>query len=222
MSSMKKRIVVTAVTAAMGTLLSLPAAAGTSVDGRYGLLGWGEGFGLQLALPLSDNTALRFRLTDTDWDGDEQYSDVTYDLHYKLRTSGVIFDWRPGSGIFFLSGGLLYNHKHEFYGTATGNLTIGSFSGNATVRADVEWDRKTAPYIGLGWGNVGLQKHKGLAWSVELGIGFVGDLDVRLAQTGGSVTIPPGDLAAEQRDLEDDLDFMRRYPMISFGLGYSF
>lgn len=220
MSAMKKKAVQAAVAAAMGALMSLPAAA-SSVDGRYGLFGWGEGFGIQFAMPLSDRSALRFRLTDTDWDGDEEYSDVDYNLSYKLRTSGVIFDWRPGSGIFFLSGGLLYNHKHEFYGTATGDINVnGTTRTNVSLRADVEWDRKTVPYIGLGWGNVG-QKHKGLAWSVELGIGFVGDLDVRLTQTSGA-TISANDLAAEQRDLEDDLDFMRRYPMISFGLGYSF
>jgi hypothetical protein len=221
MPAFKQRITGIALAATVCAALPLAAnAEGMSVDARYGLFGWGEGFGIEFAGAVGQNAALRMRLTDTDTDNDETYSGVAYSLSYTLRTAGVIFDWRPGGGVFHLSAGLLYNDSQELKGTAAGSLDIGNNTYDATVRADVDWDRKVSPYFGLGWGNLG-QRGKGLAWSVELGIAVTDDPDVTLTQTAGT-SIPASDLSTEADELESDLDFMRRYPMISVGLGYSF
>jgi hypothetical protein len=207
---------------AAGSLFSAAASAEVTVDARYGLIGWGDGAAVEVAFNAAPNAAIRLMVSDTDNKYDETYSDVRYDATYKLRTAGLFFDWRPASGVFFLTGGLIHASKNELIGTATGQATIDGVStaANATLRAEITWDKKTVPYFGVGWGNVGTP-NKGLAWSVNLGVAFVGDLDVHLSGTNlGTVTT--ANLGNEERDIEDDLTVMRRLPMAHFGLGYTF
>jgi hypothetical protein len=215
-----KRYLAAAVLSA-GSFLSAAASAEVTVDARYGLIGWGEGAALEVAFNAAPNAAIRLMVSDTDNDYDETYSDVRYDANYKLKSVGVFFDWRPASGVFFLTGGLIHNSKHELKGTATGNVHIGgaTTTSDAIVTADITWDKKTVPYFGVGWGNVGTP-NKGLAWSFNLGVAFVGDLDVRLTESTGAVSA--ANIGQEERDIEDDLTVMRRLPMAHFGLGYTF
>ncbi len=209
-----------ATSALLGLLLPFAARADVTVDARYGLLGWGRGAGVEIATPAASNLSLRLAATDTDRDYNHSYSDVSYNLNYKLQTVGLLLDWRPTSGIFHLTGGLLYDNKQSLIGTAVGNVTInGTSYPNANVKAAVTWNDRVVPFFGLGWGNVGTGK-KGLAWSADLGVGFVGNAGVKLTESTG--TVSQSDLNAEQDNLQHDLRFMRRYPMASFGLGYTF
>lgn len=209
---------------AAGSLLSAAASAEVTVDARYGLIGWGEGAALEVAINAAPNAAVRLMVSDTDNDYDETYSDVRYDASYKLRTAGVFFDWRPASGTFFLTGGLIHTSKNELVGSASGSTNVGGemTAATATLRAEITWDKKTVPYFGVGWGNVGTP-NKGLAWSVNLGVAFVGDLDVHLSgENLGLGADEQTRLGNEERDIEDDLAVMRRLPMAHFGLGYTF
>lgn len=194
------------------------AKADTTVDARYGLFGWSAGGGLEVATKLSDHTSAKLLLTDTNRNYTDTYSDVDYHLNYKLRTAGLLLDWRPGGGVFHLTGGLLYNDRQSMVGTASGNVDVnGTTYTNVGVKAEVTWDQRVIPFVGLGWGS----RSKGFAWSVDAGIGFGGNINVKITQTSGT-HIDQGQLDAEEDDAKDDLDFMRRQPMISFGLGWTF
>jgi hypothetical protein len=215
---MKRSLAVTAL--ALGSLLPLAASAETAVDARYGLFGWGEGFGLEVAFSAAKNGGARLTFSDTKNDYDKTYSDVSYALNYKLRTVGLLFDWRPAAGTFFLTGGLMYNNKNSLDGTASGDVTInGTLYHGVSLKAEVTWDRKIAPFFGVGWGNVGTP-NKGLSWSANLGIAFIGDLNVKLTDNTGQVS--PTDRGTKERSIEDDINAMRRTPMANIGIGYTF
>jgi hypothetical protein len=199
---------------------SAMAMADTTVDARYGLFGWSAGGGLELATTLSDRTSARLVLSNTDRNYTDTYSDVDYHLNYKLRTAGLLLDWRPGGGVFHLTGGLLYNDRQSMVGEATGHVTVnGTDYSNANVKATVTWDKRVLPFVGLGWGNHGTGS-KGFAWSVDAGVGFGGNINVKITDSTG--TVSQSDLNAQQDSTKDDLDFLRRQPMISFGLGWTF
>lgn len=109
----------------------------------------------------------------------------------------------------------------------TGPVTIGgqTFTPNEVGRLDgeVEFD-KSAPYAGLGWGNA-VAKGKGLGFNFELGAVLQGSPEVALTSTGGTLSGNPtlqARLAAEEQEIEDDLDSLKVYPVISFGVSYQF
>lgn len=198
--------------------MPLRAAAEVFVDARAGATGWGAGYGLDVGFNTSDNTNLRLSFTNSDRDWDETYDGVDYRGDYKLRTISGLVDWRPMSGVFHLTFGVLYTDKNDLSITATGtNLEIGNNTYNTTVTGRLDYERNWGPYVGVGWGNMG-QKEKGFLWTVDLGVAFMGDFDVVLSAPG----VTDSDLRLEAEDIEDDLRFMRQLPMITAAIGWRF
>jgi hypothetical protein len=61
--------------------------------------------------------------------------------------------------------------------------------------------------------------------SLDAGVVFQGSLDVALTSTGGSLSGDPdlqAALAAEEAQLEDDIDEFDLYPVLALGVGYRF
>lgn len=56
-------------------------------------------------------------------------------------------------------------------------------------------------------------------FSANLGVMFAGSPKVELTAPDN---IPAGDVEAERKQLEDDLDWLNIYPVLSLGLSYQF
>ena len=158
---------------------------------------------------------------------DEEADDIDYDIDLNLFSGAVLLDWHPFAGTFRISGGFLLN-KNELDMDARPNepVEIGDQEYAAadvgTLSGDLDF-RSVAPYVGIGWGNaVGEDKRWGFV--CDLGIVFQGSPDADLAATGPIASDPTfqADLAREEENLEDDLDFFKYYPVISFGISYKF
>jgi hypothetical protein len=206
---------------ALALLAALPlrAAAEVFVDARAGGMGWGLGYGFDVGVNTSDNTSVRLGFTNADRDWDRTYDNVDYTGDYKHRTWSGLVDWRPMSGVFHLTFGLLYADKNDLEISATGTaLEIGSGTYNTTLTGRMEYDRDWGPYAGVGWGNMG-KKDKGFMWTADLGVAFLGGVNVHLTS---STPVPDSDLRAEEQKLEDDLRFLRWIPMISAAVGWRF
>lgn len=158
---------------------------------------------------------------------DEEEDDVDYDVDLNLFSGSALLDWHPFAGTFRISGGLLLN-KNELEMDARPNepVEIGdqeyAASEVGTLSGDLDF-RSVAPYVGIGWGNaVGEDKRWGFV--CDLGIVYQGSPDADLEATGpiASDATFQADLAREEENLEDDFEFLKYYPVISFGISYKF
>jgi len=165
---------------------------------------------------------VRLGITNADNDWTDTYDNINYKADYRLRTVSGLFDWRPMSGVFHLTAGAVYTSKNEPSLLASGSgLDIGGtiYPGTVTITGQVQFDRDWGPYIGMGWGNLG-RKEKGLLWSLDVGVAFVGDISVHLTESTG--TVSPGDLRSEEQHLKDELRLMRYLPSLTAAVGWRF
>lgn len=133
-----------------------------------------------------------------------------------------MIDVYPFDGGFRISaGGRSNGNKGRVLATPSGPVTI---NGNTYTPAQVgtlsgkAGTKNFAPMLTVGYGG-GIRP--GLAFGVDAGAMFQGS--VRLHDfTASNAMIRPQDIEAERRDLQDDIDGYKVYPVLQFSLGYRF
>lgn len=219
-----KRIIVAAALSA----LVAPAYADLTVNGKLSTLG--SGLEVAFPLPVLTSTDARFGFNTFSY-GFQQTTtsggnSTDYDGDLNLQSLQALVDWHPFAGSFRMSGGVVYN-GNKFSMTArptNGQIAVGGGTyfpaGNAAVNATVDFS-KVVPYLGFGFGRT--PKNTGLSFTSDIGIMFQGSPNATVTTTG----IPDaGNLAADtaqaKADLEAALKNFTVYPVISFGIGYTF
>jgi hypothetical protein len=162
----------------------------------------------------------------------------------KLQNSGVMVDWFPFRGSFRLSGGAtVFNNKGV---TATVNEPSGSSftlgndkyyaaSGGITGTGVFKLGGNAGGRVSFGWGNLVPKKGHHFSFDTELGIEFVSKPTVALGFSGnyctstcngensqpiaGNATFA-ADVASEQAKLQNDVNFLSFYPIVSVGIGW--
>lgn len=207
------------IVAGMGLLIAVAAPAAVAEVG-LGIKAGTLGVGVEGTFALAGGLNLRAGVNNYTYGYSDSASDINYDIDLELESYALLLDWHPFSGTFKLTAGLLSNKNHVVMrATPAGPVTIGGNTQNAgTLRGEVNF-KKTAPYAGLGWGNAA-GKTRGFGFSAELGVLFQGAPDVTL--TSSNPAVPQSDLDAEAREIENDLDDLKAYPVISFGFSYQF
>lgn len=166
---------------------------------------------------------------------DYEETDTTYDGDVNLFNISTLVDYYPfkKSG-FHLSAGLVFTDNGAD-GTATpssdGTIEIGGEPFDAdelgSVDADVSLTSDVAPYLGIGWGNP-VAKSKNLGFWFNLGVMFGDSPEVTLTPNLGPAATPAVQAEINQAiekevdEIEDDLDFINIYPVLSLGLYYHF
>lgn len=186
------------------------------------------GIGADATVGISSRFNTRLGVNAFTFDLKTTQSDIGYDLDVRLLSFPILLDWHPfpRSG-FRLSTGLVINKNraglhalsqagYDIGGTRYTAAEVGRLSG----RLDFD---TFAPYFGLGWGNA-LGKSRRWTLFCDLGMVFQGQGDVSLKASGPAAADPTfrSDLDRERRDLEDELNDYRYYPVISAGLSYKF
>lgn len=216
---------------------------GIGVGFKLGL----AGIGFDVATPIIPTrlnlrggaTFFSYNLNDTTSDGE------TINGTLKLQNSGIMVDWFPFRGSFRLSGGVtVYNNK-GLSGSANvadgKSLTLGNdkyyASGPLTGTADFKLGGNSGGRVSFGWGNLVPKPGHHFSFDTELGIEFVSAPTVNLAFAGNICTSAQGpgcespynastytpflsDVTAEDNKLENDVNFVKFYPILSFGIGY--
>jgi len=162
-----------------------------------------------------------------------------------LRNSGIMVDWFPFRGSFRLSGGAtVYNNK-GFSGSLDvpdGNsFTLGNdkyyASGPLVGTGVFKLGGDAGGRVSFGWGNLVPKKGHRFSFDTELGIEFVSKPTVAIGFTGNVCTSTQGkgcegaenaatnpafltDVTAEQSKLQNDVNFLSFYPIVSVGIGY--
>lgn len=195
-----------------------------AVAAKVGTLGLGAELTTNITQTI--NTRIGFNVFSYDYEGSE--SDIDYDVSLDLFSAGVLFDWHPYDGGFRISAGVLYNgNEASADGTPTDDeYTIGD---EVYTAADVgELDAKiefnsAAPYVGIGWGNA-VGKDKRWSFVLDIGVIYQGSPSIDLSASGilASDAAFLADLEREEKDLEDDLDPYKYYPVITIGVSYKF
>lgn len=216
--------------ASVAVVLSAPllAFADVGVYVKGGTLGVGGGVGIGV----TDTLRVRAGYTALKVSKDISQTDVDYSGDLKLGGGEAMLDWHPFNGSFRVTGGLTLNRNEvtadasPSNGTYTlnGNTYLASEVGNLDGKVDF---KSTAPYLGVGWGDV-VGKDGRFSFIADIGVLFQGSPDARLnVNCGPAVPAPEcarlkSDVQEEERELQDDADDYKFWPVISLGVAYRF
>jgi len=156
---------------------------------------------------------------------------VTYDAKLKLSSAGALVDLYPFAGKFRITGGVYYNaNKLDLKGTPN---TAQSFVINGTtytvgnigsVNSQITFN-KFAPYLGIGWGD-SISSGSPVGISFEVGALYQGvaKSTVTTSKTlvGAAGALLAANVAAEKAKLDNALNRMKVYPVVSLGVNYAF
>ena len=178
------------------------------------------GAGLEVAKGFTPNFGVRAGFNYFSYAYDATESDVSYDFELELKSFAIFADWHPFKGAFGFKGGLLVN-GNGLTGNArpTGSVKIGDndYTGLSSVDLDIFYNA-LAPYLGLGWDTTfGDNDNWGFAF--DLGLIYSGSPEAALST---DPTVSATDIEKEKQELQDDLDTLKWWPVVSAGLVYQF
>ena len=194
------------------------------------------GLGASVTRSITPNFNARVGINAFSLARDITETDVTYKADLDLSNISTLVDYHPAKNSGFrLTGGLVFqdnNLKGKGRPTA-GTIKVGedTYTVNVleSVDAKVGFPNSVAPYLGIGWGNA-VQRGKGLGFSFNLGVMFTGSPKVDVTPNfGADVDLIPGtreqintSIDKEKNNLENDLDWLKIYPVVSLGISYQF
>ena len=204
----------------MAMLAVAPAAysADVFVGGHGGLLGLGAEAGADFGKVRVRGQVNRFDVSESN-----SYDGASYDVDLDLDTTGVLVDFAPFGGRFFLTAGL-YDNGIAISGVSEAlSVQVGnSVLVNEKVFIDVAFD-DTSPYAGLGWRFFNGGGNSGLGLSLELGAFMNGSPDVNITTSDSAFNQNnQDDIAAEEANIEDDIDQADMLPVAKLGVSWYF
>jgi hypothetical protein len=213
----------------MFVALSIAAASSANAAGIGVRLGT-TGIGGDVGFRLTDSLTARVGFAGLSVKRDFDEEDVRYEGEVKWRNISALIDWRF-LGQLRLTGGIV-NAKNtvDLVGTPTGGTftindrvyqanEIGSLNGN------VRLGKSATPYLGIGYGDI---SRPGLSFYMDLGVMFQGSPNLNLNATCGAALSPTecntlqADVAAEEREVNEDVKKFKYYPVFNLGLAYGF
>ncbi|MDT8993070.1 hypothetical protein RQP54_19510 [Curvibacter sp. APW13] len=202
--------------AGLAALLPLATQAGENGT-AYTQLGT-NGLGLGYAASVSPNWALRGQLNylpKQKFSGDVGDFGSGSNLTVEVDWNSVMLvgDWYPlGEGFRVSAGALANNNKITVSGT-------GQVNGKtATVNAEAKMSDGITPYLGIGYG-IKPKMDKGLGFNMDFGVMFQNPKST-LTATGAGVT--QADVDAQNQKVQDAINNLKYFPLLSFGISYSF
>lgn len=209
--------------AAAALALAAPTAgADIGINPRIGTLG----YGIELSAGVSDKLSVGLGFNNRRWKRQDNTDGVDYDYDLRLRSAELLANFHPMGGAFRLRAGVLVN-RNEFLLTGRPDAT-GTFDFNGvpypaaavgTLTGKLSFN-KSAPYLGLGWGN----RPNG-SWGVTFDLGAVYQGKPKLALTATGAAANPAlaaDLESERQQAEEDLSSFKWWPVIQLGMYFRF
>ncbi len=164
---------------------------------------------------------------------DTTISGTRYDGKLRMQGFGALLNVFPStSHLFHISGGVYYNRNRVNLAAqiAPPGFTLDGHlypSSELTSLSDSVSFKKTAPYLGLGWGDG--TSSAGWHFNANAGVLYQGSAQVDLIGTTPYLTGSPqynalfSSLDAQRRTIADELNnHLRWYPVLTLGLLYSF
>lgn len=190
---------------------------------------------------ISEKLHVRGSLQYFTYDEDFEEDDIDYSGEITSSHFGVLADYHPFGGFFRLSAGLFVTDLA--FGldakTTQAELEIGDENyiiedGNTDplrLSADVEF-APISPFLGFGWGN---SPGEGFGFSFDVGVLVVGEAEVDYDASGTVTEESTGttidvnrnadfqeNLQKERDSLEEEFEDFSIYPVVVFGVSYTF
>ncbi len=223
-----KNLLATLITITAATLPLSSQAADYSAGATFGSTGLGLGLSLKNNLHFRDDDQVQTRLSISGFSADDiddlEFSGIDYEGDFDTRSARATMDWYPFDNRFFVSAGLDYSkYDIDLDAETSQSYNIGrqpvNPGDNVTTRLEID-DKGVAPYFGIGWGNR-ISEDSGFSFLAELGVLIpTGDPDVDLTVTDPGNLISAADIAAEKKQIEDELD--GALAVASIGVMYHF
>ena len=182
--------------------------------------------GLEIGLTqnFAQRFAGRFELNTLNFSRKFNTSNIDYDAKLKFSTAGAYVDYFLGNSFRVTGGALLGSRKIHGSARSVGNtIRINGVTYPVVAGDSLDFDAKfpnAAPYIGIGWGHQA--QSAGLHFYADAGVAF-GQPDVTLTPSASLASkINPADLAAEQNSAQDKANSLRNYPVLKFGLRWTY
>lgn len=187
---------------------------------KAGTYGWGADFGVAL----TDLWTVRGSFHRLDVSESESIDDIDYDADLELGGEGILVDLFPMRGQFRLTAGVFSNRNDlALLAVPTTDVEIGNNTYTpaeiGTLTTGVGFD-DTAPYLGLGWGNVARGSSR-VRFVFDVGVLLQGSPEVAPI-TASAGMVDPADLDLERFDIEDDLEDFDLWPVLNLGIAIRF
>lgn len=190
------------------------------------------GFGIEGIGAISPNFNGRLGFNYFDFSIDTEESNIDYDADIQLLSATALIDWFPSSrSEFRITGGIAYNdNRVDATAQSATTLDIGGVEFPAAAVGQLEGEatfpNTISPYVGIGYGNP-VKRDRRFTFSVDLGVLFTGSPEVDLNATGPATSLIDASvlndaIEREEDDVEDDLDGLSIYPVLTLGISYQF
>ncbi|VAX04568.1 hypothetical protein MNBD_ALPHA03-975, partial [hydrothermal vent metagenome] len=186
------------------------------------------GAGIELSAGLAENLNVRVGANYFKFAKTLEEDGTNYDFDLKLNSFTALVDWHVFSGGFRITGGGVLD-KNSLEGVAQvsdfydiGNQTF-SQAEVGTLNGLINF-RNISPYVGIGWGNM-VSGDSNWVFTADLGVIFTGTPRVDLNSVGGTLSnnaVFLAEIAREEQNVANDLDFFKFYPVVSIGMSYRF
>lgn len=161
-------------------------------------------------------------------------TDVKYDSNLNLFNVSTLVDYFPNANSGFrLSAGAIFN-DNNINGTAVpkqNTFTINNQTYNVSdvgsLDLNADFANSVAPYIGIGWGNP-VKPGRNWSFNISLGAMFTGSPNVNVTPRFNPNINPQlraaieQDIQEEEKKLNDDLNWINVYPVLTIGVSYQF
>jgi hypothetical protein len=148
---------------------------------------------------------------------------------FRLSPGVLYYNANEVNGVFTAQGGTSFSLNNDTYYSSSGNPVRGFASVGLH-------SQKPAFTMTTGWGNMIPRRSGHFSFPFEVGVAFIGSPDVNFALTSGEVCDGAGlncvdvatdptiqsDVQAQVAKYRNDLDLLKTYPIVSFGVAYSF
>lgn len=227
--------------------VNTPAAAPTREEGpfrswRVDVLANSLGAGFEVSTPVARHFDVRGGANITSFGYEFDVDGLHYDSRIQLRSGNLRLDWFPRRRNFHISPGILYANNYvdaPSHVPAGEKFTLGDDDFiNSTYdpvhgQASLTFPRRVSPMLTMGFRNILPGQHRHIAVPLEFGVAYTGSpkIDVSLAGTAcaqdGCFTFEENaeaqqSLKEEIRDINNTLNDIPVYPILSIGFGYRF
>lgn len=211
---------------------ALLALAGSASAVGVGVRAGTTGVGADVAIGVAPMVSARVGLSAFNYTRNFNDGDFKYDGKLQLKNTSLLLDFSPPVMPLRVSAGIVATgNKIDVTGTpANDKYTINGqtylASEIGSVNGQIKGSRSTAPYLGIGWGNVA---GTGFNFYGDLGVMFMGGGKAALNVNCGTLIAgtPRCDQAkadgeAERKKLEDDVKSFKYFPVINIGVTVGF
>lgn len=191
-------------------------AAGSAQAAGIGVRAGTTGLGADVGFGLMPTLSARVGYSAGSWNTTVKQTDIQYDGKVKVSNANAFLDWSP-LGPFRITGGFIATgNKVDVHGTPT--------TGPGSIDGSIKTGKSTAPYLGIGYGNVA---GAGINFYADLGAMFMGSPKASLSAncsglTAGQCTTLQGQVATEQQRLQDSINKYKIFPVLNIGLTIGF